>query len=292
VYSLEPGTWYLVLEGPSFNEVDFTLDVAFEAPSDPPAGDTCGNPITLPLGEETLGDLSNKQDDINVSCGFFYPDIVHTFEVSEPSEVDVTVDGGSSFMSMSLRETCSDGSSQLRCSTGRPAQACVRYLPAGSYDLITESPRASSFNVTVEATPADTMPTEASGNDLCMDAVEVPSSGGLFTGTTEGLNNDYGTSSSCGSGSESPDATFRLDLSETKRVVASTECSTYDTVLYYYQGQCQDGSEVACDDDSGRDGRTSRIETELGPGTWFFVVDGWGSSSSGEYTAKFDVQDP
>jgi hypothetical protein len=50
-------------------------------------------------------------------------------------------------------------------------------------------------------------------------------------------------------------------------------------------------SERYCDDDGG-DGSASVIDQSLGAGTWFFVVDGYGTSSQGDYTFEVQVFDP
>lgn len=290
LHELPAGTYYIVAEGPSFEEVDFQLDVDFLAPSPPPDGDTCDNPIALDLDTETLGTLSGMQDDHAVSCGFFYQDAVYSFTLTERRDVTVIVDGGGTFMYTSIRTDCADGSTQLRCTSGNPSRSRLRDLAAGTYYIITESYRGTSFNITVETSPPTTV-TPVSGNDNCATAYVLPAAGGLFSGDTTTMLNDY-TTSLCGAGASSRDAVFRLDLAATKRVVASTDGSAFDTVLHVHEGSCTSGGERYCDDDSGDGSRTSLIDRTLDAGRWYFVVDGWGSSSAGSYLFEVMVSDP
>ena len=53
-----------------------------------------------------------------------------------------------------------------------------------------------------------------------------------------------------------------------------------------------DGGDDDGSDDDGGDGSTSLIDETLTAGTWFFVVDGFGSSPGGDYTFEVQVLDP
>lgn len=289
LHELPAGTYYIIAEGPSYSEVDFQLDVDFLAPAPAPAGDSCTNAIPLELDTPTLGTLSDKQDDHEISCGFYYKDAVYSFTLSERRDVTVLIDGGGTFMYQSVRTTCTDDATQLRCTSGSPSRARLRDLAPGTYYVITESFRGTSFNITVETAPP-TVATDVTGNDNCATAHSIPATGGLFRGDTTALMNDL-TTGSCGGGASSPDAVFQLDLTTSKRVVASTEGSAFDTVLHVHEAACASGAERYCDDDGG-DGSTSLLDRTLGAGTWYFVVDGWGSSNAGSYLFEVSISDP
>jgi hypothetical protein len=134
------------------------------------------------------------------------------------------------------------------------------------------------------------MVTPVMGNDTCGTAHLVPETGGLYTGDTSILLNDVETSM-CGAGAASKDAVFRLELSASKRVVASTDGSSFDTVLHMHQTSCMTRAELVCDDDGG-DGSASMINRVLGAGTHYFVVDGFGGGASGDYTFEVTVTEP
>lgn len=288
-HQLAPGTYYLVVEGSASREVDFTLDVAFEDPTPPPAGDVCANAIDLTVGTPFTGTLADKQDDLATDCGFFFRDAVHEFTIGSTSDVTIEADGGGPFMYMSVRTTCDDVDSRLRCDSGNPARASLRSLSAGTYYVVVESSSGVGYTLNVEASPP-TPVTDVVGNGSCATAHVVPPTGGLFRGNTSTFLNDYNTRV-CGSGAASRDAAFRLVLTSTSRVVASTEGSAFDTVLHRHEDACVSMGEEACDDDGG-EGRTSVLDEVLDPGTYFYIVDGWGSTNAGEYFFEVAVSDP
>ncbi|MCB9593438.1 MAG: putative metal-binding motif-containing protein [Sandaracinaceae bacterium] len=282
LHQLPPGTYILMVEGPSFRDVDFTLDVRFSASAPPPPGDTCADPITVPIdGTRVVGTLLDKEDDHDVSCGFRYRDAVYQFTLTTDSDVTVAMDAGS-FGNISTRPTCTDSATQIRCTSGAPARQRIRNLAAGTYYVIAESSAATGFNLTVEATTPPTIATEVTGNENCMSARVIPPTGGLFHGNTTTMLPDLG-GTTCGGGATSNDAVYQLTLTARSRVVASTEGSTFDTVLHVHQTSCTaTGGDIYCDDDGG-EGSTSLIDQMLDPGTYFIVVDGFGSTSAGEY---------
>ncbi len=290
LHELPAGTYYVIAEGPSYREVDFRMDVDFFDPTPSPPGDSCASAIALELDTPTLGTLSDKQDDHDVSCGFFYQDAVYSFTLTERRDVTVLVDGGGTYMYASLRTDCDDGATQLRCTSGNPSRSRLRDLAAGTYYVLVESYRGTGFTVTVE-TSAPTTAVDVSGNETCATAHVVPATGGLFRGDTTAMLGDY-TTSLCGGSAGSNDAVFQLDLTESKHVVASTDGSSFDTVLHAHESACASGAERYCDDDGADGSRTSLIDRTLTPGTWYFVVDGWGSSSAGAYFFEVTVTDP
>jgi len=281
IHQLPAGTWFLVVEGPSFRSVDYTLSVDFLAPSPPPAGDVCDNAISLPTDGTVLsGTLADKQNDLDVSCGFRYVDAVYEMTLAEAADVTINFDSGG-FGNMSLRPMCEEGGTQLRCTTGSPTRSRIRNLAAGTYYLVVESSRGTGYSLSAEATTPPTVPVDVSGNDNCTSAFTLPDGGGLFRGdTTTMLPDVMGTI--CGGGATANDAVFELTVTTRSRLVASTEGSSFDTVLHVHQTMCTDGGELHCDDDGG-EGSTSLIDVMLDPGTYFIVVDGFGSTAAGEY---------
>lgn len=289
VHQLPAGTYFLIVEGPGYAEVDFQLDVELLPPTPHASGDLCAAPIPLALGVRTPGSLMEMEDDVETTCGFRYRDAVYSFTLSARRDVTVEVDGGTRYMNASLRTSCADVSSELRCTAGAPVRMRLRDLAPGTYFVVVESSAAPSFAITVTDAPPTT-PTVVTGNDTCATAYAVPETGGLYTGDTRGLADDYRTAA-CGAMAQSPDAAFRLELTARRRVVATTEGSSFDTVLHMHPTMCRTGSEAACDDDGG-DGTSSLLDRTLDPGVYYYVVDGWGMGSSGTYVLDLQVSDP
>ncbi len=291
-HQLPAGTYFLILEGPSYRDVDFTLTVDFLPPTAPPTGDLCSDPLPLVAGTTYTGTFIDKQDDVEVSCGFRYRDAIHTFTLDAASDVTLELDGGS-FANMALRTTCDSATSQLVCVTGDPARARLRGLGAGTYYVIAESSSGSGYTLRLDTTTPPSVTVPVTGNEACATAYDIPATGGVFTGSTTGMANDYTTSAAsvCGSGAASPDAAFRLTLAARRRVVLSTEGSAYDTVLHVHRDACVSGAELYCDDDGGA-GATSLLDRVLDAGTYYVIVDGFGTASSGSYVLDVLVTDP
>jgi len=117
-------------------------------------------------------------------------------------------------------------------------------------------------------------------NDTC-DSPTNLLSGGTFTGTTCVASNDY--TAGCGNSAQSPDVVYQLDLSQRSMVVVDT-CTgtTWNTVVHLRGDGCAGGYEVACSNDAC--GEQSRIEVAVDAGTYYVIVDGFGTGNSGPFT--------
>ncbi len=288
-YRLGPGTYSLAIEGPSWTDVDYALAIAFAAPSDPVAGDLCSTAIPLTIGTRYVGTMVGAEDDLQISCSYNAPDLVHRFTLAEASDLTIEANGGRAYLSVGLGSSCSLGAvATSACSSGAPARVRARALRAGDYYVFVEGSRAGAYTIDLTATPPAPV-VEVSGNDTCGTAYVVPGAGGLFHGNTGTLLHDYTPSTCASSTSTAKDAVFELTLTSRQRVVASTADSTIDTVLYLLDASCR--SELACDDDSAGAG-DSLIDRVLEPGTYHFVVDAYGSSSFGDYFFEVQVLPP
>ncbi|MEM9192305.1 MAG: pre-peptidase C-terminal domain-containing protein [Myxococcota bacterium] len=290
LYSLPAGTYFILAEDLSSQEVDFVLDVTFSAPTPAPNGDLCSNAINLPVNSTVMGTLADKEDDYTTSCSFYNRDAVYEFSLTETQDVTLTVSGGTSFMYLSLRDDCANQASAIACRSGRTSLIRARNLAPGTYYAVVESFRGTSFSLEL-ATSAPTVPTPVTNAETCATPQVIPPTGGLFSGNTTGNDDDFQTRF-CGGSAMSPDEVFRLDLTTRQRVVASTENSLFDTVLYLFTGMCMSTMEVACNDDVFGIGDYSLLDRTLEPGTHYFVVDGFGTGTSGGYELDVLVLPP
>jgi hypothetical protein len=286
-YRLGPGTYVVAIEGPSWTEVDYTLNVVFEAASDPLPGDLCSTAVALTPGTTYTGTMVGAEDDLAIECSFRAPERIHTFTLAAESDVNIEVDGGRSYLSAALSTECPIASGRsLFCGSGVPARGRIRGLTPGTYYLIVEGTRAGSYTIDVAVTSPPVPVVDVTGNDSCGTAHDVPATGGLFRGSTATLLHDYAPVA-CGSSGTAKDAVFELSLTTRQRVIASTAGSTIDTVLYMLGSSCS--PELACDDDSAGSG-DSLLDRTLEPGTYFFVVDAFSSATAGEYFLEVLVE--
>ncbi len=288
--NLAAGRYALVVEGPFAREVDFSLDLVIEAPTAEPEGDSCQSAIPLPLSTMMSGTLTGKQDLVS-TCGFFYRDAVYVVHIDEPTDLRVTVDGADALMTLAVQAPCGSLEAQLSCSSSLLPTTRLRNVQPGDYHVVVEAPMDAAFTVLAEPLPLS-IPVEVQFNDTCASAYELPIDGGLFVGSTISMLSDY--KATCGGPSQSKDAVYKLVLPEQRRVRVTLEGS-YDTVLYRFHNAsnpepsvCVPFGESNCSDDSEVSTRSMLDET-LSAGTHYYVVSGFGGSSSGSYTLEVDT---
>lgn len=154
----------------------------------------------------------------------------------------------------------------------------------------TASPGTPTHTQTFSPTPT---PTPSGG---CGAPIQIPATGGLFTGTTSGAS---ALASSCTLSSNSPEVVYRW-TPQTSGTATIETCGTgtdFDTVLYMRNAStasCTSGPDMACNDDAAgcpvNDGsgvdRGSRLTVSVTAGhTYFVVVDGW-NTASGTYSLR------
>jgi hypothetical protein len=118
------------------------------------------------------------------------------------------------------------------------------------------------------------------------DAAPLLAHGGSVSGATPATGLfDAG----CGGGAPGPEVVHRLVLDEPSRVLLSLNSQGFDGVLHL-RSRCTDpGSEEGCNDDR-HDTRTSEIDEELPPGTWWVFADGVDPDGSGHFTLDVHVE--
>jgi len=121
----------------------------------------------------------------------------------------------------------------------------------------------------------------------CDNAVTIPPSGGVFTGSTTGSDT---LSGSCGGGATGPEKVYQWspDISGTATIETCGTGTDYDTVVYMRSGDCEAGTEISCNDDACANSTGSALASRITPTvtagqTYFIIVDGFGSSS-GNFT--------
>jgi hypothetical protein len=300
LYRLPAGTYYVVLESSPSREIEFDLDVAFLDPTDPPPGDGCAQPLELPLSKEVNGTLANRQDLVPVvcrcdptqveqGCNQFLPDVTYHVKVDAATDIGVVLNGASTVMDYDFRSTCDALDSQLACAEGTLINGRVRDVAPGDYYLVVESPDPANFTIKLDLLPR-TIPMPVTDNDTCGKAIEIPPSGGLFTGDTLTMLNDY--EALCGGNARSKDAAFHLTLPMRSRVKASLE-APFDAVLYRFTGEgaatCKSKAESVCNDDGGQGDHNSLLSELLEAGSYYYIVDGFNDNNAGKYLFEVTV---
>lgn len=287
-YRLPPGEYVLVLERSGSSEPDFHLEVSFLAPTDPPTGDLCSNAAELTPGVQFAGNGTGSQDDVAPSCSATGVDMIHHFRLAEAQDVTIVASAGTTYLRAALSTVCAMPATEVACVAGTPARITARGLAAGDYYLVVEGTSLGAYTVDLTLAPP-TMITDVTGNDTCANAFAIPATGGLFRGNTTALTDDF-RPTDCGSETNaSPDAVYCFTLTARSRIVATTNGSAFDTVVYVLGSTCT--GELECDDDGG-DGTQSLLDTTLDAGTYTLVVDGYSTNANGAYLLDVSFSPP
>ncbi len=140
--ALDPGTYYLVVDGFRDESGPFDLLVDVGPPIYPPENDGCAQAIDVTLGQEIHGDTTFAQDDYRASCtaplSHDAGDVVYRFELDRRTRVVATLDTGDRPWAgcLYLRTTCLDMRTEQGCDDLGPRLDLE--LDAGEYFLFVD----------------------------------------------------------------------------------------------------------------------------------------------------------
>ena len=255
-----------------------------------PVGESCANatriifPVCPSSSRTTFRvDLAARVDDEKGTCtqaNTFGRDAVFLIDVPTTSDLTVTTAqaAGSNAQAVAyLRMTPCASGLELVCrdTFGAPISFRSKSLPPGQYALVIDSYTAASaglVDVTVELLPPVT-------NETCSTPLEASTDGGTVTVDLPGALDDV--TGSCNSEPDSRDAVWRVTLTERSdfhALVRATVPDAGDPVVYLRDSPCATGSELFCIDSIG-DTETLNARV-LDAGTYFLVVEGYGTSGS------------
>ncbi len=251
-----------------------------------PPGDTCAT--ALPISISAPGTFTETgftgcgMDGQTGSCAMpGAPQVIYRAQLDGPRRISATLLPTGFDAALYARSTCEDSATELVCAQPPGLSASVPqqvYLPPQAFFFAdgAAANQSGDYSLELQVDPQDT----------CMGVVtlpEPPPNGSVSVlGTTIGSQNNF--QPGCGSGMAG-DHVYRLDLTQPRRLrieTSGTPFGQYDTLLGIRQAICDTGAFIECDDDDGPS-NLSRIDREFMPGTYFVVVDGFGSSV-GAYT--------
>ena len=171
------------------------------------------------------------------------------------------------------------------------AQASAQFCPSadGEYQVGVRMARGSGGYVLsswsgMPAAGGGATASNGAGRGTCQTPIPIVIGTPTRGDTRQGSNELTG---SCIRGGDAPEIVYALTVEE-RGQVAVTINSDYDGALYLLGTCAEMRSEVTCNDDAPSTTR-SRIEATLDPGTYYVVVDGFGSAS-GEYELMAEIQ--
>jgi hypothetical protein len=280
---LDVGTYFIGVDGTSGNSGSYVLNVQ---PLVPGAGTNENIATAHPIGALTTrttaarfyGRTTGMVSHYAGSCGSGSAgDAVFSFTLDIGTQVTIDTQGSSFNTSLSLYDS---GSNFITCDDdggGSNTSRIVTTLAAGTYYVVVDGFGAATGDYSINLNPTlvnnynnDLFASFDELGDLTNSSVQRIGSTNVAP-----IGNNYNLS--CDGTDGDHDAVFRFTLTQTRTVRISTEGSTFDTVLAL-QGPSatvpSSVSELECDDDDGS-GYWSFIERNLGPGTYYIILDGF-----------------
>lgn len=292
VRNLAPGTYVATVGATAPSDV--RLVVRAEPATETPDTQSCANAPEVPRNATVLLDFSANEDAVADDCANGAPDAVYALRLAEPS--DVLLVGRFSALvqgSISLGGAACTKEARLACVTAQtPVRVARRNLAAGDYRVVIADPLGRNASLTTLVRPT-VAPTTVTGRGQCASATVIPPEGGFFTGNTETATADHnpGCDGPTTSPNGAPDHVLRLDVATRRRVVLSTEGSSFATVLDVRRGPSCPGDPIGGACFVGFGPARSFLDLTLEPGSYWIYVDGY-DGQRGEWNLDVRVVAP
>ena len=260
-----------------------------------PGNDACGGAIALSFSGGAVsvtGDTTYATNSgTSLNCLGTGKDVVYSFALSEPRNVDITLDMAAGVHAVvHLRSACDDRDTEVGCSDAA-GSASLHFdaLEPGTYYLWVDSYGSAwgEYTLTVRQTVV---------NSICSGAIAI-SAETTVAGSTFDATNDFGSgapSAACANGfygldgkdvvysyTPASDGVFRVRLSPVP---------TFDAALWIMPAPC-DGAAARCgalDDDGSKGAPEELLIAGLAGQTYFIVIDAWSPTEAGGFTLAID----
>jgi hypothetical protein len=209
--------------------------------------DNCTTPHPLVPGVEWEGFTSGATADVATSCDpSSYRDAVFSFQVTEPSDALISVNGRGVYTYVALQTTCGDTASELRCLSSTNVSIFKRALAPGTYFIVVSGWNSSvvpatdeiTFLIRVDLTPAGAPPP----GDTCDSPIPLTLPAHQEADVTR-MDDDIALPCAWG---DNADVVYSFTLTEPQDVtidVASPSLTMYAAL----QDACTGGTTLVCD---------------------------------------------
>ncbi|GAC1364280.1 MAG: hypothetical protein NVSMB47_15920 [Polyangiales bacterium] len=265
--------------------LELQVDSAPELGAGTAEAETCkdAKPIagstTTPLSIDTF----EAKGDVHVSCAAdAAADVVYKLDVKSKSRVFVSANPGDDDGRhvVALQKACGDSKGELACEllSGKGIEATV---DPGSYFLIIKGKGAEDFGrARLNVHTRDL----GDATKACKAAPKL-ASGVALTDVTTGAPDKF-VSPGCGGAiaqQQSGDKVYQLTLKERSHVNVQLKQGTFYNAILSLRSDCNDLSkgEIVCASQYSK-----IIDRDRDPGTYYVVVDGFGTTAEGTYTIE------
>lgn len=278
VGTLDPGVYYVFVDGAYGSEGRFRLAASLHDPTRPP--DACRSPSALVPGVETSGSTRTGVDAMEATCGGVGAhEVAHALEVAEPSRLRCRLSSDADAI-VSVRSDCADPETEVACGSGSGAGLRAR-VEAGRHAIVVDGygpGEQGAYTLACDLAPADGATDVVA--DSCAAPGSLPTTGSIALDTFAARDDLRG---SCALGDGGPDLVYRVDVAAPAHLRATPGGAALP--ILYLQRSCGDrASEVAC-------AASGVLEADLETGSYYLVADGLGPTAFGAATIDVALTD-
>ncbi|MDB4930093.1 MAG: hypothetical protein JWM10_2577 [Myxococcaceae bacterium] len=274
VTALDPGTYYIFVDGFARNAGNFSMTVT--AADVPSVADVCQSAAALTPNTAVTGTLTAQEmNTFQARCGNNArgPDRVYRLEVPQESRLQLHQESDYDGV-MYLRRACADAATEVDCNDDAEDQQHSRInavVPAGTYFVFTDgfaANAAGSYTLQADLAPV------AGGNtagDTCADA-QLLTPGTPVDGNTFQARDDV--RSPCGAATDGYDVVYRLNVTARSRVKLwfdSNDLREQGTITVARACEGAPLTEATCR--PGALGEPRAFDQVLDPGNYYVIVD-------------------
>ncbi|MCC7538221.1 MAG: hypothetical protein IT379_18485 [Deltaproteobacteria bacterium] len=283
--SLEPGTYYVIVDG--YGEARGTYTMMVTTTEARPVGAVCRDAQVIATGQPVSGSTAGQSDTFQATCGggAQSPDRVYRFDVPARSRTRVRQQSDHDGV-VYIRRTCEDANTEVACNDDfidTRHSLITTMLDPGSYFLFSDgyaSGRAGNFTFSVDLAPENG---GGATSDNCASA-GTATVGAFSADTFMAADDGQG---SCG-GAGSADTVYRLDLQDRARVRMTPTNAEFRGVAYIRRACAEQASEVAC---GTMQPGAPILDATLDRGNYFLFVDGAAPDQFGEMQFELVTED-
>lgn len=286
---MSPGSYTVLVDAsdPQYvGNAEVQVDVAPDGGTGQVEGDTCKDAKPLPTSGNVVADTFKAKGDTRVSCASDpSADLVYKLDVKSKSRVFVYSSDTEARHVLAIQKTCADLKSELSCDLLTSGKQIDQTLEPGSYSFIVKGKGVEDFGRTRLNLKVRDLGAAAA---VCKAAPKIES-GKSISDTTSGATDSF-VSPGCGGSiayQASGDKVYQFTLKERSHVnVQLKPGSFYNTVLSL-RSDCADPTrgEIVC-----ASYYQKNIDRDLDAGTYYVVVDGYGTKAEGAYTIELTTK--
>jgi len=261
--TLAAGTYFIAVDGFDGATSPFNLSITCSG-----ASGTCNNPLALACGDNTNGNNANGENNLSTyfdDADWTGPELIYEFQTTG-GVVDFVISGLTADLDLFLVTDCKDpGNTQLAASTSTDNQESISTnLAAGTYYLIVEGydGATSPFSLSVAC----------SGTPGTFDNPIAINCGELQAGNTNDGEDNYDTHSGS-SDWDGPELFYTFQAPGGDVTIELSRLDVDMDLFIITDAMDPNNSEVASSEGGGN--QAEIINTNLGAGTYFIMVDGY-----------------